>query len=101
MRVEILQVQRVRAERHVEPGGHVHLLVLIERAAGDADEHQHHAEVNDVAAIAPRVAHGEFAGAEDRFDRPCARRSRARRDKIRSTIVKTTNTRKHQAQRSE
>ena len=39
---------------------HLLLVALVEGAAGNADEDDHHAEVHQVAAIAARVAPGEL-----------------------------------------
>ena len=70
VRIEILMRQVVRADVHLRAGRHLHLLVLIERRAGDADEDQHDAEVHDVAAVAARVAHGELRHAPRRCSSP-------------------------------
>ena len=59
--VEILAKDRVRPDGQRVSRSHFLLNVLIEGRPCDADENQDHAEVHHVAAVAPRVAHREFA----------------------------------------
>src|SRR5258708_6219402 len=63
--VGTLQNQRVRAKLHGFAEIHRALHVCVEGGAGEADEDENHAKVNNVAAVTPRVAHGEFLGAHD------------------------------------
>src|SRR5215471_11698976 len=62
LRVGTLQRQRVGAQLQGIADVHRFLDILIEGHTGNSDEDQHHAEMNDVAAIAARVAHGQFVG---------------------------------------
>ena len=59
-RGESLADQGIGANLHLRTGGHLHLFILVECGAGQADENQHHAKMDDVTAIAARVAHGEL-----------------------------------------
>ena len=72
--IESLVGQVVRADLHLRAGRHLHLLILIESRAGDADEDQHDAEVHDVAAVAARVAHGQLRHRGKQIGAGCARR---------------------------
>src|SRR6185437_7229712 len=64
--IEILAKDRVRTDGERLAGTDLFLNVLIECRAGDADEDQYHSEMDNVATIAARIAHGEFAhGGED------------------------------------
>ena len=58
--VGALQDESVGAEFQGVADVHGFLRFGVEGSAGEADEDEDHAEVNDVAAIAAGVAHGEF-----------------------------------------
>ena len=59
--VEILAEDGVGADGEALADGHFRLIFLVECAARNADEDQDHAEVDDVAAVAASVAHGQIA----------------------------------------
>ena len=57
--IEILAQDRVRTDAQRVADAQVFLYVFVEGRTGDADENQDHAEVDDVAAVAAGVAHGQ------------------------------------------
>ena len=58
--IEVLAQDRVGADREALTNFQFFLNVLIEGGAGNSHENQHHGEVDHVAAVAPRIAHGKF-----------------------------------------
>ena len=78
--VRRLQNQRVRANVHRVAHLHALLHVAVERRPGQPYKYEHHAHMNDVAAIPPRVAHGQV-------NRTGGKRSpRARADDFRAPV---------------
>ena len=85
-----LQSERVRPNLHGVAHLHAFLYVAIERRPGQADEHEHHTHVNDVAAVAAGVAHGQVNGAGRK------RRSRARANYFRAAVEFQQNRRRYE-----
>src|SRR6267378_1431222 len=98
--VEALQQQLVTANLQCRARLHVFPRVAVERRARQPHENQHHAHVHDVAAIAPRIAHGQVhRGGEQR--RAGARANHARAaEKLHADRGSHKNT-KHQANQRE
>ena len=71
IRIVVLRVgladERVGADVDLVAERHFFFHFFVERRAENADDDQRHAEVDDVSAIAPRVAAGELKHALKRF----------------------------------